>query len=372
MATWENTTVTQNGQNLLNGLIAGNKKMTITRAVAGTSTVPITELILQTDVKDQAQTAELGNVQIHEDHVVIPVIISNIGLATGYTAKQVGVYAQAEGEAEILFFLAQSTVGQAVPSQTDSPHGFTAEFHFTIAVSNASELNITVNTNGILTQALADERYLKLEDVEDIGGGMSAEPVMWEKGVNINDLGPGYFCLDAKLEEGDAAAMGLPEKYGAEWVGMYVVIKGSEDIYHCEAYLHDWYNDILWHAILGSDITWVTALPLTGGTLEGDLTIKKDYPRLELENTDAGRSLAFLESDSYAQIVNYLNATNYRGIRIKPETAELESSVVVHEIVGGAVNNYKLYGEHNITRGSTDIEAGVSALKTGCIHLVHE
>ena len=216
------------------------------------------------------------------------------------------------------------------------------------------------------------EKLLKLTS-----GG--ADPVMREKGVNINELGTGYFYLDAKLEEGDAAAMGLPEKYGAEWVGAYVMVKGLED-YDREAFLHDWYDDSLWYASLdgstGADwkeIFTGDAVPLDGSkAMTGDLSIEKSYPRLHLKIPSTGRSLDFLATDDYVEVVTKLNTTNYRGIRIKPETAELENSLNLHEIVGGAVENYKIYGEHNITKGTTDLTAGVSALKDGCIHLVHE
>lgn len=179
----------------------------------------------------------------------------------------------------------------------------------------------------------------------------TTEPVEWKKGVNVNDLGTGYFYLDSKLEEGDWEVMGLPEKYGAGWAGAYLVIKGNAD-YGYEAYLRDFYDDTLWYTFLEgwSDTIWTQILTSEIGTLTEDLTIKKSYPRLELENTDNGRILAFLETDSYAQIANYLNTTNFRGIRIKPETEELESSVCVHEIVNGEVNNYSLFGEHNSNR----------------------
>lgn len=210
------------------------------------------------------------------------------------------------------------------------------------------------------------EKLLKLTSGGD-------EPVEWEKGVNINDLGKGYFYLDAKLEEGDWEVMGLPEKYGPGWQGVYLVIKGNAG-YGYEAYMRDFYDDTLWYTFLEgwSDTYWIQILTSEVGTLTEDLTIKKSYPRLELENTDNGRILAFLESDSYAQIANYLDSTDYRGIRIKPETTEVESSVSIHEIVGGEVNDYKLYGEHNITKGTTDLTAGTSELKDGCIYLVYE
>lgn len=89
-------------------------------------------------------------------------------------------------------------------------------------------------------------------------------------------------------------------------------------------------------------------LQLEGGTLTGDLVIEKSFPRLKLKNPKTGRSLAFLETDDYVEVVNKLDDTNSRGIRIKPETEVVEGSVYIDEYVNGLHKAYQLFGEHNL------------------------
>jgi len=43
----------------------------------------------------------------------------------------------------------------------------------------------------------------------------------------------------------------------------------------------------------------------------------------------------------------------------------------LYDVIDGSAKSYNIYGEHNITKGTTDIGAG-SALANGCIHLVYE
>lgn len=92
-------------------------------------------------------------------------------------------------------------------------------------------------------------------------------------------------------------------------------------------------------------------LPLEGGTLTGDLKIEKSFPRLELKDSKSARGLDFLAIDDYVEIVNRLDDTNSRGIRIKPETEDVESSVYIDEYVNGLHKSYQLFGEHNKPSG---------------------
>lgn len=160
MSKWENTTMTQQGQNLLDTLIAGVKDMHITRAVVGSGTVNATKLATQTGVTNPVQEAYLGDISIVDGAVTLPVIITNTDLEEGYTAKQIGIYAQAEGDEEILFFIAQSdSKGQDIPSKNEPPHGFTAEFDFVVDTGTANDMTITVNSAGLLTISLANQLY---------------------------------------------------------------------------------------------------------------------------------------------------------------------------------------------------------------------
>ena len=154
--------MTSQAQDLLDALIAGQKEMKITRAVVGSGTVAPTQLILQTEVTNPVQDAALSDVVVADGAVMIPVVITNTGLETGYTATQIGVYAQVDEGDEILFFIAQSdSTGLYIPAETEPPHGFTAEFNFTVDTGTATDLSITVNAAGFITLAVGDLRYEK-------------------------------------------------------------------------------------------------------------------------------------------------------------------------------------------------------------------
>lgn len=162
MSKWEHTTITQQGQDMLDKLIAGGTAMNITRAVVGSGTVNATKLAMQTDVTDPVREVNLGHFHTENGAVTIPVIITNVGLKEGYTAKQIGVYAQTDDGEEILFFIAQSdTKGLDIPSENQPPHSFTAEYEFVIDTGVAHDLTITVNASGFITVTMADRRYEK-------------------------------------------------------------------------------------------------------------------------------------------------------------------------------------------------------------------
>lgn len=51
---------------------------------------------------------------------------------------------------------------------------------------------------------------------------------------------------------------------------------------------------------------------------------------------------------------------------------ELQKALSFSEIVDGKQTKYNIFGEHNVTKGTTDLTAGTSALGNSCIHLVYE
>jgi hypothetical protein len=117
-------------------------------------------------------------------------------------------------------------------------------------------------------------------------------------------------------------------------------------------------------------------LQLDGGTLTGDLKVEKSFPRLELKDSKSARSLDFLAIDDYVEIVNRLDDTDSRGIRIKPETEDVKTSVFIDEYVNGLHKSYQLFGEHNrssmYTISQTDITAGTTQLEDGKLYIVYE
>lgn len=109
----------------------------------------------------------------------------------------------------------------------------------------------------------------------------------------------------------------------------------------------------------------VSALPIAGGTLTGD-SLKIHNGDSEILSLTTGLSLITRTNknsdDNRRRLILY-NSTS---------TTDVSKAIRLLDTVDGTTKNYNLYGEHNITKGTTDLEAGVSELKSGCIHLVYE
>ena len=137
MNVWANTVITHKGSALL-------AKLTIT----GAGYVTPGLLQNQTAVADPKQSLVFRSVSYPEDgKCAMPVTLTNEGLAAGYEATQVGVFANDPDEGKILFFIAQSqtaTKGTTIPSEAEMP-GYSAEWTFNFKYGQADGVNVTVD-----------------------------------------------------------------------------------------------------------------------------------------------------------------------------------------------------------------------------------
>lgn len=151
MSLWSNTVITDKGISLLSKLIEGNT-LSITRAVTGTGyTTPglIQEL---TEIAEPKQTLALKNVTYPEKgKCCLPCLLTNDEVETGYTARQIGIYALDPNEGEILFFIAQAPVngGTVVPSK-DEQVGYTAEWRFYFQYGHADNVTLMVDPSNTI------------------------------------------------------------------------------------------------------------------------------------------------------------------------------------------------------------------------------
>ena len=146
MNTWPNAVITNKGLALQAKLIEGHT-LNITRAVAGTAYVQPVLLLQQTDISDIKQTLKFKKVSYPEEgKSAVPMFLTNEGLATGYIATQIGVFAEDPDEGEILYFISQAESGKGteVPSETEMP-GYHAEWTFYFQYGNADGVSVTVD-----------------------------------------------------------------------------------------------------------------------------------------------------------------------------------------------------------------------------------
>lgn len=106
----------------------------------------------------------------------------------------------------------------------------------------------------------------------------------------------------------------------------------------------------------------VGALPISGGLLTGSLYLTSSQVQV------GGNSNAFLVSASPS------GGSNYRQFQITNTDymPSLDNAVRLRTTESGEATVYRIYGEHNVTKGTTDLTAGTSPLADGCIHIVYE
>ena len=160
MNIWANAVITNNGIALLAKLVEGST-LTIKRAQTGTGFVTPGLLSKQTEIVGPRQELEFRPVSYPETgKCALPCYLTNKGLASGYTATQVGIFAEDPDVGEILFFIAQaeSGTGTPVPSDTEMP-GYNAEWTFYFQCGQAEQVTVFVDpANTVSRRDL--ERYL--------------------------------------------------------------------------------------------------------------------------------------------------------------------------------------------------------------------
>lgn len=164
MATWS-TTITNKGLSLLTKQVAGST-LTFTKVVSGSGTVPIVNLKEQTAVSNIKQTLSVQGIDVKGNQYTIGTILSNASVTTAYYLSQIGIYATAPDDGEILFAIAQIDEARQIPTKDNSP-GFSLEFAFTFNNSAGTNVEITQDMAGYVTREELDNTVELGADIEE-------------------------------------------------------------------------------------------------------------------------------------------------------------------------------------------------------------
>lgn len=151
MAKWQDSLITNDGLDMLVQLLNGGT-LTITRAALGSGTVDTAALIRQTSLTAPI----LVEAKIAQKNVIsgagvdVKIRITNSGVTTAQTMRQVGVFAKLESGEEKLFAIMQDTVGEEIPTAAEYPE-FLLEFTSAIAVSNTDNIVVQISNTFFVT-----------------------------------------------------------------------------------------------------------------------------------------------------------------------------------------------------------------------------
>lgn len=173
---------TQKGLNLLAKLTEGST-LQITRAVTGTGVVDVESLDKQTAISGQKQELSFQTPTYPETGMCkLPMFVTNDGVATEYTAHQIGLYATDPDEGAILYFIAQSTTGTDIPPESDIT-GYTATWTFYFKYGQADDVTVNVDpTNAVTKDMLEEVRVIAKQGVSQ---SKSGNPVVVENTANV-------------------------------------------------------------------------------------------------------------------------------------------------------------------------------------------
>lgn len=176
MNIWSNAVITNLGLALQAKLIAGNT-LAITKVQIGAGYVSPGLLMQQTAVTDPKKTMTMvSSITYPEDgKCAIKINIDNDDVTTGYTAMQVGFYAQDPDLGEILYFIAQAEngTGTIVPADYEMP-GYSAEWTFYFKYGLADDVTVVVDPAGATTMTEV-QNYVIQNFVQKAGDSMTGD-----------------------------------------------------------------------------------------------------------------------------------------------------------------------------------------------------
>lgn len=155
MNNWANAVMTQQGLALQSKLIAGNR-LQITKVQIGSGSVTPGLLMKQTMVSDPKVTlTQVTSITYPESgKCAIKINVDNASIVTGFTAMQIGFYAQDPDAGEILYFIAQAEAGAGtiVPSKSEMA-GYSAEWTVYFQYGQADGVNVTVDPSNTVSKS---------------------------------------------------------------------------------------------------------------------------------------------------------------------------------------------------------------------------
>ena len=155
-------TVTNAGNTMLAALSGGGHTLTILDATAGTGTRSTSDMASAT-----ALVSEVGSIQIagkQESGGAVKIRARVTPRTTGYTVKEIGIWAQLDSGSRTLFSIHQNTDGVIVPASSEDPN-FIFDLISTYAPSNTDNFSVTVDPSAVvsytqMTSALANEKIV--------------------------------------------------------------------------------------------------------------------------------------------------------------------------------------------------------------------
>ena len=407
---WKYAVITTKGL-LLQSKVATGGTIEFTKTKTGAGMVEPVLLQAQTALTDERQEfsfAAESTVNKETGTVSLVAVIDNDGLQVGYDCYQVGIYATDPDDGEILYAILQSENALAVPAEADMV-GWIAEMNMAMQYGNAENVQITMNPAGVISreeyeQHLNNENNphkVTIEQVCSASGGKlpvqngglyinsetteenkaeAQEALVTLGSVPIIDARSADYDMDKiftnyqefKFYRANNETLGTPYRYGKTGKQGMVIMNMTTHQNNYGVQIAFVTGEIPLMRTLDNGVIseWTTgfipldgSVPMSGKWLELYLNYAYVFANENQIQIGARTTQTSGKTDDNTRFLALRNS-NYVG--------SLKNALALTSVVNGVKSDYNIYGEHNVTKGTTDLTAGSSALGNSCIHLVYE
>lgn len=152
MPNWNGLVLTKKGQ-LLQAKVGTGIVLALTKMKLGSGVLPAgTSLEDLTDLVTPEQNVGIASKEVLTDQKMckISATITNVGLSAGYYVRELGVFANDPDDGEILYAVTSDSAPDYLPQEGGST-AVSQEFAVYIAASNASDVNVSIDTGALAT-----------------------------------------------------------------------------------------------------------------------------------------------------------------------------------------------------------------------------
>lgn len=173
MGAFKSAVITEKGQALLAKVVAGTTKLAFTKIAVSADTLS-GDLVKRTDIGTIKQSSKIASVsKQNNSNVKVSASISNETLHEGYYIRNIGLFATDPQDGEILYSISVADESTATADWMPPFNGIGTSsllIDLVTAVSNASEVNVSVDPSTSATVAQIIDLQEQIDDVRNYVG----------------------------------------------------------------------------------------------------------------------------------------------------------------------------------------------------------
>ena len=288
--------------------------------------------------------------------------LKNDALTARFQLRQIGVFAQVADGAPILYQIMQRDEPETIPAALDSPN-YVADYLVNTTVENAAQVTAIIDSAAYLTRG----------EMGTAGGiaSLGEDGKVPAAQLPVMDFDPAGSAAAVQTALSGHTGDNVRHLTAAERTAWNAKADGASTSAHIS-------NTNNPHGVTAAQ---VGAVPLSGGTLTGNLDIAKTIASVVLRTGDSSNRLSgrlMKNANVEGTVDDGLYLTDY-GADGSEATLKIQGGQQRLRIKLGGTD-YAVYHEGSkptpadigITSGTTDLTAGSSSLASGTIYLVYE